>query len=231
MEQKFIAYLRRSKKEQTSSLGLEAQQMDVEHYAKKENGVIVNTHVEIESGTRKKLDRRFVLMEAINECKEKNAILLIAKLDRLARDVEFTSRLMNSGVRFVACDMPRANEFTIHVMAAVAEQEAKRISERTKDALLAYRAKGGKLGYHAHKVKKVEPFDNNARKKALETIVDRRKANPNNRRAQSYVLTMRSKGMSYGQIAKKMNDEGFLSPSGTKIVATTVKRWLDYGLV
>lgn len=222
----YIAYLRRSKKEQASNLGIEAQQLDVTAYVQREKGKIINTYIEIESGTRKKLNKRMVLMEAISECKARNATLIIAKLDRLARDVEFTSNLLNTGVKFVACDVPRANEFTIHIMAAVAEQEAKRISERTKLALFARKLAGKPLGIHAHKNPNKDPFDNGGRERGIKAIKEKALNNPNNKRARTYAQSMKNTGMTIKEITDVMNREGFLSPSGRKIHTTTVVRWL-----
>jgi len=86
------------------------------------------------------------LAAALEASRKQGATLVIAKLDRLARNVHFVSGLMESRVRFVACDMPEANELTIHIMAAFAEHEAKRISERTRDALAMAKARGVVLG-------------------------------------------------------------------------------------
>ena len=86
------------------------------------------------------------MARALADGKRSKAVLVIAKLDRLARNVHFLSGLMEAGVEFVCCDMPSANRLTLHIMAAVAEDEAKRISERTKVALAAYKARGGLLG-------------------------------------------------------------------------------------
>jgi DNA invertase Pin-like site-specific DNA recombinase len=95
--------------------------------------------------TGKRSDRP-ELAKALGDAKRSKAVLVIAKLDRLARNVHFLSGLMEAGVEFVCCDMPTANPLTLHIIAAVAEDEAKRISERTKAALAAYKARGGVLG-------------------------------------------------------------------------------------
>jgi len=104
---------------------------------------LLGDFVEVESG--KRADRP-KLAEAIKACRVHNARLIIAKLDRLSRNVHFISGLMESGVDFEAVDFPAANRFTLHIMAAVAEHEAKAISERTKAALAAAKARGKKLG-------------------------------------------------------------------------------------
>jgi DNA invertase Pin-like site-specific DNA recombinase len=97
----------------------------------------------VESGRR---DNRPQLQAALAECRKRRAVLVIAKLDRLARNVHFISGLMNSDVEFIAVDMPSANRLTIHILAAVAEHEREMISQRTKAALAAAKARGTKLG-------------------------------------------------------------------------------------
>ena len=223
--EKFIAYLRRSKKEQSSTLGLKAQEDDVKKYVDSKNGQLINMFIEIESGTSKRLNRRTIIWDAIDACKTQDATLVIAKLDRLARDVEFTSRLMNSGVKFIACDIPVANEFTIHVMAAVAEQEAKRIAERTRSALQHKKASGYKLGWNTHKEKKSK-LTYEHRVKGGQFIKERALSNPNNLRAKGYAEILRSQKLTYQQIADVMNGEGFTSPNNNIITPNTVARWL-----
>jgi DNA invertase Pin-like site-specific DNA recombinase len=99
--------------------------------------------LEVESGKR---NDRPALADALRLCRKHRATLVIAKLDRLARNVAFISNLMESGVEFVACDMPQANRFVVHILAAVAEHEAEAISKRTKAALAAAKARGTQLG-------------------------------------------------------------------------------------
>ncbi|MDB5350175.1 MAG: Site-specific recombinase [Planctomycetota bacterium] len=141
---KMVAYYRVSTKAQgQSGLGLEGQQTAVEGYARAVGGEILKSFTEIESG--KRADRP-ELAKAIAYARRSGATLVIAKLDRLARNVHFLSGLMESKVDFVACDNATANRLTIHILAAVAEDEAIRISERTKAALAAYKARGGLLG-------------------------------------------------------------------------------------
>ena len=139
-----IAYYRVSSKRQgRSGLGLEAQQAAVAEYARQHGAKVLAGYTEVETG--KRADRP-ELAKAIAHAKRARATLVVAKLDRLARNVAFTSKLMDSGVDFVCCDNPHANRLTIHILAAVAEDEARRISERTKAALAAAKRRGTKLG-------------------------------------------------------------------------------------
>lgn len=143
---KIISYVRVSTQKQgQSGLGLEAQQKAVQHYLVEKGAELVAEFVEVESG--KKMDKqRPELAAALDACKKHKAVLVVAKLDRLARNVHFISGLMEAKVKFVALDMPEANELTLHVMAAFAEHEAKRISERTKAALAIAKERGVQLG-------------------------------------------------------------------------------------
>ncbi|MET3410808.1 recombinase family protein [Methylobacterium sp. 1030] len=143
-EGRFVGYYRVSTKRQgASGLGLEAQQSAVRGYLNGGSWSLVAEVVEVESGKR---SDRPKLAEALRLCRLHKAVLIIAKLDRLARNVAFVSALMESGVEFVAVDFPQANRLTVHILAAVAEHEAKAISERTKAALAQARARGVRLG-------------------------------------------------------------------------------------
>lgn len=141
---KFVAYLRVSTQRQgRSGLGLEAQRKAVTDYLNGGKWELMQELIEVESGKSKDRPK---LAEALRLCRVYNATLLVAKLDRLARNVAFVSALMEAKVKFVAADLPEANELTVHIMAAMAEYEAKAISARTKAALAAARERGVKLG-------------------------------------------------------------------------------------
>src|SRR6202051_1034902 len=141
---KFVSYLRVSTAKQgVSGLGLEAQRATVESYLNGGKWTLVQELLEVESGKR---NDRPALAEALRLCRKHKAVLVIAKLDRLARNVHFISGLMESGVEFIAADMPTANKLTVHIMAAFAEHEAAMISARTKAALQAAKARGTNLG-------------------------------------------------------------------------------------
>ena len=144
MPKKFVSYLRVSTDKQgRSGLGLEAQEAAVAAYVRSRDGDIVDRFVEVESGKR---NDRPELGNALAACRKQKATLVIAKLDRLARNVSFIANLMESSVDFIAVDMPSATRLTIHILAAVAEHEREMISARTKAALQARKARGDRLG-------------------------------------------------------------------------------------
>ena len=138
----FVSYSRVSTAEQgKSGLGLSAQDTAISAYVDSVSGSIIDSFVEVESG---KVADRPELMKALALAKKKKAVLLIAKLDRLSRSVSFIASLMDSKVQFIALDLPHASQLTIHIMAAVAEQERKAISARTSAALQAKIRAGAK---------------------------------------------------------------------------------------
>lgn len=141
---KFVAYLRVSTDKQgRSGLGLDAQRQAIADFIA--GGSLIAEYVEIESGKKDK-DKRPQLAAALHRAKVTGAKLIIAKLDRLSRNVAFITALQESRVRFVCADMPDATELTIHIMAAIAQHERQAISERTRIALAAARRRGKKLG-------------------------------------------------------------------------------------
>lgn len=141
---RYVAYFRVSTDRQgRSGLGLDAQKTAVEQFRKRTDGVLKAEFTEIQSG---KDDDRPQLVEALKLCRLTNSTLLIAKLDRLSRDVAFLATLQKAGTRFRACDLPEANEMVVNILAAVAQEERKAISERTKAALAAAKARGVRLG-------------------------------------------------------------------------------------
>ena len=212
-----VAYYRVSTKQQgQSGLGLEAQETAVQTFAEK-NGyeLIAPPFTEVETGTNKKT--RPQLQAALNRCRELDATLLIAKLDRLARNVHFISGLMESGVSFVAVDMPQVDNLTIHILAAVAEQEAKLISERTKAALDAKREANGEW--------RVSNLDDDARMRGGETM--HQQAIDAYQGVRFTASLLREGGISYGKIAEKLNENGYRTRTGKPFQAMTVKRILD----
>lgn len=140
----FVGYYRVSTSQQArSGLGLDAQREAVREYVNQVDGDLLFEFTEAESGASAE---RPQLKEAIRCCRLRRAMLVVAKLDRLARNVNFISELMESGVEFIAADMPDANRLTIHIIAAIAEYERQVISDRTKSALARAKAAGTKLG-------------------------------------------------------------------------------------
>ncbi|QIH39122.1 recombinase family protein [Flavobacterium sp. Sr18] len=211
---KFVAYYRVSRKEQgISGLGLSAQKSSVEKYVTSQDGTIVKSFTEIETGTNKR--ERIEIHKAIQLAKNEGAILIIAKLDRLARNVSFVSSLMDAGIEFLAVDMPSANNFTIHIFSALAEQEAKLISSRTKLALAELKKKGVKLG-------NPQNLTSEARAKGVDKIKENAINNDRNRQAQSIILNCKEKEMSYRQIADYLNQLNFKTRYGNKFYAPTV---------
>jgi DNA invertase Pin-like site-specific DNA recombinase len=142
---KIVTYLRVSTARQGSSgLGLEAQRNAIQAYASARSASIVKEFVEVESG--KASNNRPELLAALHLAKVTGSLLVIAKMDRLSRNAAFLLTLRESGVKFIAADMPDANELTVGIMALVAQQEREAISTRTKEALKAAKARGTKLG-------------------------------------------------------------------------------------
>lgn len=210
----YIAYYRVSTQKQgASGLGLEAQRRIVEATAK--NGAVVAEYTDIESGRK---NDRPELLKALAHCRQTGATLLIAKLDRLSRNVAFIANLMESGVDFIAGDMPTANKFTLHIFAALAEQEREMISARTKDALKAYKARGGVLG-------KPENLTDVARAKGTLARIRNAREHSHNRKAAAMIGPLREKGLSFGKIADELNRLGFTARRGGKFSAEQVKRW------
>lgn len=142
---KFVSYHRVSTERQgRSGLGLEAQRKAVADYLNGGEWELLHEFEEIESGRRKD---RPQLKAALDMCKREKATLVIAKLDRLARNVAFVATLLEGRVKFVCCDMPEADSTMLHIYSAMAEREAIKTSERTKAALAAAKARGKKLGW------------------------------------------------------------------------------------
>ena len=211
---KYIAYYRVSTKRQgESQLGLKAQKQSVEKFISPE--LIDKEFIEVETGTNKKY--RPVLNDAIELCKKYSATLIIAKLDRLARNVAFVSSLMDSKVKFKAVDMPEANELTIHIMSAIAQHEAKVISSRIKDALAQSDKQLGNP----------QNLTLEARIKGLESIKSKANNNPHNKRALAFVNSLNYKEMKLRQIAGQLNSNGFKTSTGKDFGTTQVIRILS----
>lgn len=199
-----VTYLRVSTSKQgLSGLGLEAQKAAVQKYILSNGLTVVSEFVEIESGTSK--GKRIEIYRAIELAKQNNAVLVIAKLDRLSRNLHFVTGLMESGVNFVCVDNPTANPLTIQIMACLAENEAKLISERTKSALIAAKNRGTVLG-------NPNGINSSVREKATAAI--KRNALAAYSQISGYMLSLRENGKSLAEIAHKLNIEGHKTRQG-----------------
>jgi DNA invertase Pin-like site-specific DNA recombinase len=208
---KLVAYFRVSTKQQgESGLGLEGQTSAVEGYALAAGATIVRAYQEVETG--KRADRP-ELGKAIAHAKRSGARLVIAKLDRLARNVHFTSGLMESGVDFVACDNPHANRLTIHILAAVAEDEAKRISDRTRAALAAYKARGGTLGAARPDGRRLSDQDGVKGRESARKVI-KAKALASYADLAGAVAESRAEGLSLRAVAARLDAEGHTTRTG-----------------
>lgn len=211
---KFIAYYRVSTERQgKSGLGLEAQRKAVADYLNGGRWTLVDEFTEIETGKgANAMDKRPELKAAIAACKKHKATLVIAKLDRLARNVHFISGLMETNVDLVAVDNPNVNRMTLQILAAVAEDEARRISERTKAALAVAKARGTVLGSHGSNV--LAPLNKaRADKFAAQLAVRVRK--------------LRGQGLSVRAITDEMNKAGIETARGGRWHVQTVHRLIN----
>lgn len=212
----FVAYYRVSTiKQGQSGLGLDAQKKGVLYFVH-DPALIQAEFTDVESG---KNDQRPQLLEAIQYARQHNARLIIAKLDRLSRNLTFISSLMDSKVSFVCADMPDANEFTIHLLAALAQQERKLISERTRLALDQKRLRVGEWR------KATQSFlDPAVSAKAAASNRHRALTNENNRKATELISALLAANLSYLAIARRLNQAGFRTARGCDFQPTQVMR-------
>jgi DNA invertase Pin-like site-specific DNA recombinase len=215
----FVAYYRVSTAKQgASGLGLEAQQAAVRDYLNGGDWKLLAEVTEVESGKRSDRPR---LDQAMRLCRLHGATLIIAKLDRLSRDAHFLLGLQKAGVDFIAVDMPSANKLTVGIMALVAQDEAERISARTKAALAAAKARGVKLGGNRG-VELTEDVRKAGR--AAKTA----KANARAADLAPILSELETQGFtSLGAIAKALNDRGIPTARGSEWTATQVMRVRD----
>jgi DNA invertase Pin-like site-specific DNA recombinase len=221
---KLVAYYRVSTKGQgDSGLGLEGQTAAVGAFAKGQGAEIIRAYTEVETG--KRADRP-ELIKALAHARRSKATLVIAKLDRLSRNVAFMANLMESGVDFTACDNPHANRLTIHILAAVAENEAKMISERTKAALTAYKARGGVLGAARPDGRRLTPDDGVKGRERSQAI---RQKNARDAVADlaPMMAQLRAEGLSLRAIADRLNAEGHKTRRGGDWNPIQVARVID----
>lgn len=209
----FIAYFRVSTSRQgNSGLGLEAQKNAVLSFLGSK--LLLAEFTDVETG---KNDFRPELLKAIELAKQTNSTLVIAKLDRLSRNLTFISTLMDTKVKFICCDMPDANELTISIFGALAQWERQRIADRTRSALQALKARGIRLGTPANftdKVKEMGPAK-------LKQIAQ---SNPNNQKASKVINLLHKNGKSLREIAIELNEAGFRTSRGSNFRPEQVRR-------
>ncbi|SDB30120.1 Resolvase, N terminal domain [Flavobacteriaceae bacterium MAR_2010_188] len=230
---KYVAYYRVSTQKQGSSgLGLQAQKNAVANHVSG-IGNLVGEFTEVETGTRKK--KRVEIYKAIELAKANKAILIVAKLDRLARDVEFTSALFNGGVEFICCDNPNANKLTIQLLSVIAEHEAEVISKRIKDALRVKKDKIEKGIYTNKDGSIMNPIDGEVRlgnpngfgdfqKLGVEKIKENARNNKNNIQAMDVICSARKDGMTFQAIADKLNKLQYTTRRGKQFKPIQVQR-------
>ena len=212
---KYIAYYRTSTKDQ--DLGIDAQKRLVKNILKEGDDILQNFEEKVSGkGTKD----RHEFHKALEACEETGATLLIAKLDRLSRDKHLIFDLQKRKVKFVVADNPNANEVVIDIMAILAHDEVKKISERTKAALAELKAKGVVLG-------KPENLTQEARMKGVEVIKEKARKNPNTRPARAFAIALFEQGLNNVQITKKLNENGYSSSRGGKYYPHTAKRLLN----
>ena len=216
--ERFIAYYRVSTKQQgASGLGLDAQRSSVEAFVASRGGLILESYTEVESGRN---CHRQTLHAAIRHANATSSKLVIARLDRLARSVSFTSKLMESSVDFVAVDLPEANKLTIHIMAAMAEHEADMISKRTKAALAKASERGVRLGN--------PKLDLVTRNTSAARVANARLAIERAEPYRQVVVEFIAKGIcSYTELAERLNNDKWYTPRGAKWDATRVRRLMS----
>lgn len=210
----YVAYLRQSTvKQQVSGLGIEAQREIIRTYLREEEPIA--EFVETESGRH---NNRPKLSEALALCRKTGATLIVAKLDRLSRNVAFTSQLLESDVEIRFCDFPEANKLVLHIIASIAEYEAQLISTRTRQSLEAKKARGTTLGKPENLLGNLD--------KAIEHSVaaNQKKAreNPNNKRAVAMLRVLTKQNLTLTQMADTLNSEGFVTSRGGKFTPWTV---------
>jgi DNA invertase Pin-like site-specific DNA recombinase len=219
---RYVSYLRVSTSKQgVDGLGIEAQRETVRSYLERVNhgAQLLEEIVEVESGRK---SNRPQLHKAISRCNLAGAKLIIAKLDRLSRDVHFLTGLEKAGVDFIACDLPSANKLSVHIMAVVAQHEAERISERTKDALKAAKARGEKLG-NPNGAKHLAGRGN---REAVQEI--KAKAARNANKLQCELVEIRASGiLTFAGIAAKLNERGILTPNNKSWHPNSVRRLMQ----
>lgn len=212
----YVAYLRVSTQKQGfSGLGLEAQKEIIQNYLS--DKIPIAEYIEVESG-RKTDKGRPKLTEALEICRKTGGTLIVAKLDRLSRNVFFLSQLLESDVDIVFCDFPQANKMVLHILAAISQYEAELIATRTKQALAAKKAKGCTLGNPEHLIGKLDE----AVAKSVETNKRKAEENPNNKRAAAMLKVLAKEGRTLQEMADYLNEQRFTTSKGYRFSRSSV---------
>lgn len=214
---RFISYLRVSTDKQGEhGHGINAQRQAISNYIAAQGGDLLEEYVEVESGKR---NDRPELHKAISRCQVSRATLIIAKLDRLSRNVAFIANLMDAGIDFVACDNPFATRLTIHILAAIAEHEREMISRRTREALAAAKANGKVLGGYRGGC-----INDTMRKESI--AIRRAKSDVYRDRVLPTISDLQEKGLSLSETARKLNEMQIYTVRGGQWTATAIKRMM-----
>jgi len=212
----YISYLRQStSKQEQSGLGVEAQREIIKNHIK--DAAILNEFVETETGKR---NDRPKLMEALAQCRKTNSTLVVAKLDRLSRNVAFTSKLLENDVEILFCDFPEANRLILHIISSIAEYEANLISTRTRQSLQAKKARGCQLGKSENLLNKHKQAIENSNKTNSQKAID----NDNNKRASALIQSMVKDNKTFAEIKKSLNNQGFKTSRGCQFQIVQVQR-------
>lgn len=215
----YIVYYRVSTKQQgESGLGLEAQQSYIKHFYGNEK--IIATYTEIASA--KTITQRPVLQQAIHHCIEKNAVLLVAKIDRLSRKTEDALSIFSQlNERLESCDVPHLDKFTLTLYMAIADRERELISLRTRQALAAKKARGEKW-----QTGNPDFINGKVAQKGRKTIENNRNHNPHISRASAMAKQLKTAGKTLAEIAAELNKHQFNTIRKGKWHATSVYRLL-----
>jgi len=217
----FVAYFRVSTQKQgAKGLGMEAQKITVNQYITANNGNLIAEFVEVESG---KKTNRNELNKALAFAKENDATLIVSKLDRLARNVEFVFMLKNSGVNFVACDLPDFNTLTIGIFATMAQHERELISKRTKEGLSV---KKTRLAVEGKKLGTPENLTTAATEKGLQVRKENAASAKENIQAMEMIKMYKEKGMTLQGIADKLNSLGYKTRKGKAFTTSQIQMFL-----
>ena len=212
----YVSYLRVSTQKQGySGLGLEAQREIIQNHLYETTPI--TEFIEVESGRKKDRPK---LKEALDLCRKTGSTLIVAKLDRLARNVYFLSSLLESDVEIVFCDFPQANKMVLHILSAISQYEAELTASRTKSALQAKKARGCKLGNPEHLLGKHDQAIQNS----IMTCKTKADNNPNNKRAVAMLRTLVKEEHTLKEMADILNREGFVTSKGACFSKATVNK-------